>query len=48
VGKQDQTRDTQASTPELTIPEQVSVALAEIAESATEGLLALALAPGCR
>jgi hypothetical protein len=38
VGKQDQTRSVEASTPELTIPEQVSVALAEIAESATEGL----------
>jgi putative transposase len=46
VGKQDQTRDAQASTPELTIPEQVSVALAEIAESATEGLLALAVGAG--
>jgi transposase-like protein len=32
--------------PELAIPEQVSVALAEIAESATEGLLALAVGAG--
>jgi putative transposase len=41
VGKQDQTRDATASTPGLTIPDEVSVALAEIAESATEGLLAV-------
>jgi putative transposase len=41
VGKQDQTRDATASTPGLTIPAEVSVALAEIAESATEGLLAV-------
>jgi putative transposase len=41
VGKQDQTRDATASTPQLTIPDEVSVALAEIAESATEGLLAV-------
>jgi putative transposase len=46
VGKQDQTRDATAGTPELTIPEQVLVALAEIAESATEGLLALAVGAG--
>jgi hypothetical protein len=43
-----QTRDATASTPELTIPEEVSVALAEIAESAKEVLLALAGARGCR
>jgi putative transposase len=46
VGKQYQTRDATASAQELTIPEQVSVALAEIAESATEGLLALAVGAG--
>jgi transposase-like protein len=46
VGKQYQTRDATASTPELTIPEQVTVALAEIAESAKEGLLALAVGAG--
>jgi putative transposase len=46
VGKQYQTRSVEASTPELTIPEQVSVALAEIAESAKEGLLALAVGAG--
>ena len=46
MGKQYQTRSAEASTPELTIPEQVSVALAEIAESATEGLLALAVGAG--
>jgi putative transposase len=46
VGKQYQTRDATASTPELTIPAEVSVALAEIAESATEGLLALAVGAG--
>jgi len=46
VGKQYQTRDATASTPELTIPDKVSVALAEIAESATEGLLALAVGAG--
>ena len=46
MSKQYQTRDATASTPELTIPEKVSVALAEIAESATEGLLALAVGAG--
>src|SRR5215207_7102266 len=46
MGKQYQTRDAEASTPQLTIPEQVSVALAEIAESAKEGLLALAVGAG--
>jgi putative transposase len=46
VGKQYQTRDATASTPQLTIPAEVSVALAEIAESATEGLLALAVGAG--
>jgi putative transposase len=46
VGKQYQTRGAEASTPELTIPDEVSVALAEIAESATEGLLALAVGAG--
>ena len=46
MGKQYQTRSVEASTPELTIPEEVSVALAEIAESATEGLLALAVGAG--
>jgi putative transposase len=46
MGKQYQTRDATASTPELTIPEQVSVALAEIAHSAKEGLLALAVGAG--
>ena len=46
MGKQYQTRSVEASTPELTIPEEVSVALAEIAESAKEGLLALAVGAG--
>jgi putative transposase len=46
MGKQYQTRDATASTPELTIPAEVSVALAEIAESAKEGLLALAVGAG--
>jgi putative transposase len=46
VGKQYQTRSAEASTPELTIPAEVSVALAEIAESAKEGLLALAVGAG--
>ena len=44
MGTQYQTTDVQASMPGLTMPEQVSVALAEIAESATERLLALAVA----
>jgi hypothetical protein len=35
TAKQYQTTDVQASMPGLTMPEQVSVALAEIAESAT-------------
>src|SRR5829696_3111322 len=46
MGKQYQTRVGEASMPGLTIPEEVSVALAEIAESATEGLLALAVGAG--
>ena len=40
------TRDAEASTPQLTIPAEVSVALAEIAESAKEGLVALAMGAG--
>jgi hypothetical protein len=36
MGKQYQTRDAEASTLVLTIPEEVSVALAEIAHSAKE------------
>ena len=43
IGTQYQRTDVQASMPGLTMPEQVSVALAEIAESATERLLALAV-----
>jgi putative transposase len=46
MGKQYQTRSATASTPELTIPAEVTVALAEIAESAKEGLLALAVGAG--
>jgi putative transposase len=46
VGKQYQTRGVEASTPGLAVPDEVSVALAEIAESATEGLLALAVGAG--
>jgi putative transposase len=46
MGKQYQTSDAEASTLGLTIPAEVSVALAEIAESATEGLLALAVGAG--
>jgi putative transposase len=46
MGKQYQTRDAEASTPELTIPAEVSVALAEIAASASEGLLALSVGAG--
>jgi transposase-like protein len=46
MGKQYQTRGAEASTPELTIPNEVSVSLAEIAESAKEGLLALAVGAG--
>jgi putative transposase len=46
MGKQYQTRDAEASRPELTIPEQVSVALGEIAHSAREGLLALSVGAG--
>ena len=51
MGKQYQTVDVQASMSSvlgLAVPEQVTVALAEIAESAKEGLLALSVAPGCR
>jgi hypothetical protein len=43
VGKKHQTRDATVSTPELTLPAEVSVALADIAHSAKEGLLALAV-----
>lgn len=46
MGKQYQTTAVEASTLGLTIPEEVSVALAEIAESAKEGLLALAVGAG--
>jgi putative transposase len=46
VGKQYQTRDATASTPQLTIPAEVTVALAEIAESAKEGLLARTVGAG--
>jgi hypothetical protein len=46
MGKQYQSCDSEASTLELTIPEEVTVALAEIAHSATEGLLALSVGAG--
>jgi putative transposase len=46
MGKQYQTSAVEASTLGLTIPEEVSVALAEIAQSAKEGLLALAVGAG--
>jgi putative transposase len=52
MSKQYQTVDVQASMPSmsgvlgLAVPEQVTVALAEIAESAKEGLLALAVGAG--
>jgi putative transposase len=46
VGKQYQTRGAEASTLGLAVPDEVWVALAEIAESAKEGLLALAVGAG--
>jgi putative transposase len=46
VSKQYQTTDVQASMSGLAVPEQVSVALVGIAESAKEGLLALAVGAG--
>jgi transposase-like protein len=46
VGKQYQTRDAEASMAGLVVADEVTVALAEIAESATEGLLALAVGAG--
>jgi putative transposase len=46
MGKQYQTRNIQASMAGLDVSEQVSIALAEIAESAKEGLLALAVGAG--
>ena len=49
MSKQYQTTDVQASMSSvlgLAVPEQVTVALAEIAESAKEGLLALAVGAG--
>ena len=48
MGKQYQTRGAEASTPELTIPAEVSVALAEIAESARRACWHWLWAPGCR
>jgi putative transposase len=44
--KQYQTTDIHASMAGLVVPEQVTVALAEIAESAKEGLLVLAVGAG--
>ena len=41
-----QTRDAEASMTGLAVSDEVTVALAEIAESATEGLLALAVGAG--
>ena len=46
MGKQYQTRDAEASMAGLAVPDEFSVALAEIAESAKEGLLALAVGAG--
>src|SRR6266508_2455822 len=46
MSKQYQTSDVQASMLGLAVPEQVTVALAGIAESAKEGLLALAVGAG--
>ena len=46
MGKQYQTRGAEASTLGLAVPDEVSVGLAEIAESAKEGLLALAVGAG--
>ena len=46
MGKQYQTRGAEASTLGLAVPDEVSVALAEIAQSAKEGLLALAVGAG--
>jgi putative transposase len=46
VGKQYQTRDAEASMAGLAVPDEVTVALAAIAESANEGLLALAVGAG--
>jgi putative transposase len=44
--KRYQTRDAEASMPGLAIPEEVSAVPAEIAHSAKEGLLALAVGAG--
>ena len=44
MGKQYQNRGIDAS--DLVVPERVSVALAEVAESAAEGLLAVAVGAG--
>ena len=46
MGKQYQTRDAEASMAGLVVADEVTVALAEIAESAKEGLLALAVGAG--
>ena len=48
MGKQYQTSDLHASMAELVMPEQITVALAELAESANEGLLALSVGAGDR
>jgi putative transposase len=46
VGKQYQTRDAEANMAGLAVPDEVTVALAEITESVKEGLLALAVGAG--
>ena len=48
MGKQYQTAGAEASTPQLAIPAEVSVALAEIAESAREACWRWPWALGCR
>jgi hypothetical protein len=48
MGKQYQTRDATASTPELAIPEEVSVALAEIATRPARACWRCRSALGCR
>ena len=48
MGKQYQTRDAEASMAGLVVPDEVTVALAEIAESAPKACWRWPLAPGCR
>ena len=48
VKKDYQTRAAAAAQPDLALPDSVAVAMADLAETLREGLLALAVGTGCR